>query len=224
MCGRLIAGPHKWAELYALLQGFLDGLVVDPDAIPPVGGYNVKPTQQIAMVKMNRAGLLLTTARWWFVPHWHKGDVKSWKATTFNAKIETAAEKPTFRSAWTSGRCLIPAQGYYEWTGQKGQKQPWYIAPQSNLPLFFFAGLQSRTSDGTETCTILTRSALGQTQHLHPRSPVMLATEDIQPWLAGEDIPQLGGTWDGRLQHHTVRRFGQHDDGPDLIEPDGLPL
>jgi putative SOS response-associated peptidase YedK len=220
----MIAGPYKWAEVFEILQGFLDSLQLDLDAPQPANGFNIKPTQQVPIIAMNKGEMLLTTARWWFVPHWHKGDVKDWKATTFNAKIETAADKPTFRAAWANGRCLIPAQGYYEWTGAKGQKQPWYIAPQTNQPLFFFAGLASSLADGTRTCAVLTRAALPQISHLHPRSPVMLAQEELSPWMSGVAGSEIGQSWEGRMIHHPVRKFGLYDDGEELIERDGFAL
>lgn len=168
--------------------------------------------------------LLLTTARWWFVPHWYKGDVKDWKQTTFNAKIETAAEKPSFRHAWRHQRCIIPALGYYEWTGEKGQKQPWHIAPQTNAPVFFFAGLQSQLDTGLRTCTVLTRPALPQIAHIHSRMPVMLSEDEINPWLrhsVDDDTVKatLGTAWDARIAYHMVRPFKGKDNGPELIEP-----
>ena len=128
-----------------IMRDFLDAPKVEEGEAPQaVTGWNIKPTQQVRVGYLHEDGAVATTARWWFVPHWHKGEAGDWKATTFNAKVETAREKPTFRIAWTSGRCIIPAIGYYEWTGSKGKKQPWFIRPETNTDLFFFAGLMSR--------------------------------------------------------------------------------
>ncbi|MYM55762.1 SOS response-associated peptidase [Thalassovita mangrovi] len=230
MCGRFVAAEGlTWAQIYAIQRGFLDagGALKIDDAPAAAQGFNIKPTQQVAIAFAQGNDLVASSARWWFVPHWHKGDVADWKATTFNAKIETAAEKPTFRDAWKTGRCLIPARGYYEWTGKKGDKQPWFIAPLSNEPAFFFAGLASTLQNGLRTCTLLTRPAAPEIAHIHSRMPVMLRDDQVVPWLRqemGEEEARdtLGIGWNFRA--HTVRRFGLQDDGPELIEPDGLAL
>ena len=223
MCGRFAAGPRTWAELYELHRGFLDSLgELSEDATSLRESYNIKPTQDVGMLHPASDGLHLIQARWWFVPHWFKDAAPEWKATTFNAKIETANEKPTFRDAWRHARCLIPANGYYEWTGPKGQKQPWYITPKMNEPGFFFAGLWSRLRDGTSTCAILTRPAAQEIEELHPRMPVILKGEELAGWLSyahtdTDTIAELGTGW--QFQAHKVRRFGMKEDGPDLIAP-----
>lgn len=223
MCGAQIASDMTWAEIYALQRGFLDA-VEDEQAPEAAQGYNIRPTQMLQIATIHDQKLLLSSARWWFVPNWFKGAVTDWKQTTFNARIETAWEKPTFREAWKHGRCIIPTRGYYEWTGERGSKQPWMIAPQTNAPVFFFAGLCAQRPEGLYTCTVLTRPTLEQTAHIHSRSPVMLSDDEITPWLTGEmpddqAVESLGTAWDGRLQFHTVRPFKQGDNGPDLIEP-----
>ncbi|WP_438269033.1 SOS response-associated peptidase [Phaeobacter inhibens] len=199
--------------------------VRDPNAVELSASWNVKPTQLVDIAYLNADKLFSTTARWWFVPSWHRGDVKDWKRTTFNAKIETAASLPSFRNAWKSQRCIIPAAGYYEWTGPKGNKQPWWITTDSNAPALFFAGLYSRLNDDLHTCTILTRSALPQISEIHSRSPVILADDQIHPWLSGnlvsDEEQHLGTIWNGRMRAHKVAPFGRDDDGPDLIEPFG---
>lgn len=216
MCGRFGLSEGGWAQYHDALS-----LI---DTVKQDIRYNIKPTQNVAMAYLSETGLNAAHARWWFVPHWHKGEVANWKATTFNARIEGAASKPSFRSAWNSGRCLIPASGYFEWTGEKGKKTPWFISPQSNLPVFFFAGLYSRLNDGMMTCSVLTRSALSDIQHIHPRTPVMLSSDELLPWLdhsASDDevIDNFGTSWDGRMTYHPVRSFGISADGPQLIEP-----
>ncbi|MGR3760874.1 SOS response-associated peptidase [Roseobacteraceae bacterium NS-SX3] len=224
MCGRLGRPDLTWAQLYAIQRGFLDAMELqrNADASEPPMSWNVKPTQPLAMAFHHEGQLITSTARWWFVPHWFKGEPRDWKATTFNAKLETAAERPTFRAAWPRNRCIIPASFYYEWTGRKGAKQPWLISTDSNSPMFF-AGLHSRVSSGLRTCTILTRAALPQIAHIHDRTPVILSAEALAPWLKGEiDGPEaqdLGKSWDGRMQFRKVAPFGRDDDGPELIEP-----
>lgn len=176
--------------------------------------FNVKPTQDVLILAKPTLEPLI--ARWWLVPSWFKGeDVKDWKATTFNARIKEAKDKPAFRAVWRHGRCLIPAAGYYEWTGERGHKQPHFIRPAGNEETMFFAGLGSRWRD-VLTCTILTRAANESTSDLHPRMPVILNTEEREAWLGGSDDPGLGAGV--QLRHHSVRPFGIADDGPVLIE------
>lgn len=226
MCGRFSAGRLTQAQMQEIVEGYLEGPVIADDAASEAAaGWNIKPTQQIHLVLRDDGGFLASTARWWLVPHWHRGDVKEWKATTFNAKIETAREKPAFRTYWKSGRCLIPAIGYFEWTGPKGKKQPWFIRPETNAEHFFFAGLCTTPGSGLKTCTILTREAAAGIAGIHPRMPVILRQSQCRDWLTGaveddEVIETFGTEW--TFDFHTVRPFGVHDDGPELIAPDGL--
>jgi len=225
MCGRLVGGNLTQAQMLAILENFLYGTPLpDTNAPKAQDGWNIKPTQQIHIVCQEDGDYVATSARWWFVPHWFKGDVKDWKQTTFNARIETAAEKPSFRTAWKASRCAIPAIGYYEWSGPKKDRQPNYITLESNTPLMFFAGLHSKLGDGTRTCTILTREPVQQISQIHNRMPVILTHDELAPWVSGEittDVVQndLGTGWDGRLKFHKVRKIGRDDDGPELIEP-----
>jgi len=194
------------------------------DEGPFEASYNIKPTQHVPALYIEDGEIQLCSARWWFVPHWHKGPAKDWKATTFNAKLEDAANKPSFRTAWKTSRCIIPATGYYEWTGEKGQKQPHFIRVQSNLPCMMFAGLRSTLQDGTDTCTIMTRAVDKAIGHIHHRMPVILSPDEVKAWLTYSnetktDIAQLGTAWAGRFQSHEVERFGRDDDAPELIEP-----
>lgn len=204
MCGRFV-DPNLRGTEFEFGQ-----LKIDP--IPR--RFNVKPTEDVLLFTGNPTRAL--TARWWLVPSWHKGDLSDWKATTFNARIEEARTKPTFRGVWKHGRCLIPAGGYYEWTGRKGAKQPHFIRPAGNEELLWFAGLASRWQD-LLTCAILTRAANDSVSDVHPRMPVILNAEERDAWLAGSEDPELGAAV--RLRHHPVARFGIGDDGPELIEP-----
>ncbi|WP_299735335.1 SOS response-associated peptidase [uncultured Roseobacter sp.] len=225
MCGRLVGGNLTQAEMLAIIENFVYGKTsIDEDARQPATGWNIKPTQSVSMIRQKDEGYLLTTARWWFVPHWFKHDVKDWKQTTFNARIETAAEKPTFRTAWNHARCAIPAIGYYEWTGPKNDRRPNYITIQTNVPMLFFAGLHSTLPDGTNTCTLLTREPSKQIAHIHNRMPVLMTQDELNGWIRGEITTtvaknSLGMGWEGRFKYHEVNKIGRDDDGPELIEP-----
>ena len=206
MCGRFIDPNLRGTETE------LSQVKIDP--IPR--RFNVKPTQDVLILA--KSPLEAMYARWWLVPSWHKGDLKDWKATTFNARIEDAAEKPSFRSVWKHGRCLVPAGGYYEWTGEKGYRRPNVILPAGNADTLWFAGLASRWQ-GLLTCTIMTRPATEEMAALHPRMPVILNAEQRDAWLGGSNDTGLGAGVP--LRHYPVATFGIADDGPELIEPIG---
>lgn len=203
MCGRFIDPNLRGTEIEH------SEISIDPFA----RRFNIKPTQDVLIREANQHGF--SWARWWFIPAWHKGDVKGWKATTFNARIEEAAAKPTFRAAWKYGRCLIPAGGYFEWTGVKGQKTPHFIQSAGNEETLWFAGLTSVWND-MRTCTILTRTANKHVESVHHRMPVILNSDERDAWIAGTQAKDLGA--DVLLGHHMVSSFGTQDDGPDLIE------
>jgi len=220
----MILGDYTWAEWFAIQDGFANYRgPAKPDG-PVVSRYNIKPTNQHPIFHQDASGTHQTDASWWFVPHWFKGGLKDWKATTFNARIETAHEKPVFRTAWISGRCIVPITGYYEWTGPKGNKQPWVISVKQNNPIFFFAGLWSTLSSGTSTFTILTRSADTKIEHIHDRMPVILNIDEVEGWLdhsADDDevIETFGTGWGEQLSGYQVAKFGMKDDGPEMIVP-----
>lgn len=173
--------------------------------------FNVKPTQDIYI---DHRGEILTT-RWGLIPFWHKGELKDWKASTINARIEEVEEKATFRSVWKSGRCLIPVGGYYEWTGEKGSKQPHFFQSAGNEETLWFAGLVSEWRD-LLTCTIMTRAANQWVEPVHDRMPVILSADEREAWLAGSTDKEIGAG--ARVRHHPVAPFGIKDEGPELIE------
>lgn len=177
--------------------------------------WNVKPTQDVLIVAKQPAQAMM--ARWWLIPSWFDGpDAKAWKATTFNARIEEARDKPSFRNVWRHGRCLIPAAGYYEWQGDRGAKRPFFFRSAGNDDTLWIAGLASRWQ-GLLTCTMMTRAANASVEPIHDRMPVILNTEEQAAWLAGSDDLEIGAG--ARLHHYPVRRFGIADEGADLIEP-----
>lgn len=220
----MILGDYTWAEWYAIQDGFANYKAPVETDEPVQSRYNIKPINQHPVFRQDATGTHLTDARWWFVPHWFKGDVKDWKATTFNARIETAHEKPVFRAAWKSDRRIVPVTGFYEWTGPKGNKQPWVISIRRNNPIFFLAGLWSSLSNGTSTFTILTRAADAEIEHIHHRMPVMLNMEEVDGWLDqstddNEVIETFGTGWGEQLSAYQVAKFGMKDDGPEMLGP-----
>jgi putative SOS response-associated peptidase YedK len=151
-----------------------------PDLTPR---YNIAPTQQVAVVRASANGNTLHMLRWGLIPSWSKDSSAS--ARMINARSETAAEKPAFRAAFKQRRCLIPANGFFEWQGKGRQKQPFYFQLDDGQ-LFAFAGLWEawKGPDGlVETCTILTTNANDVLQPIHDRMPVIIDPANYALWL-----------------------------------------
>lgn len=180
MCGRftLSSPPSAIAEHFGL------------DELPELRArFNVAPGQEIATVSRSAAerGSQLALRRWGLIPSWAKDEKIGNRL--INARAETAAEKPSFRSALRRRRCLVPADGFYEWAGAKGSKQPHYIGLEGRA-LFAFAGLWERWTDPEgaplESCTLLTTAASENLRALHPRMPVIVDPRDYALWLNPE--------------------------------------
>jgi putative SOS response-associated peptidase YedK len=215
MCGRFIE-PEFIGTDQEHSELKINPFPKKPLIIPPRGPrrHNVAPTQDILI--FGKSPLVAMTARWWLVPSWHRGELKDWKATTFNARIEDARNKPTYRGVWRHGRCLIPAGGYYEWTGEKGTKIPHVVFSAGNENTLWFAGLASRWND-LLSCTMMTRAANSDVSDIHHRMPVILNLAERESWLAGSDETDGFGEA-APLRHHHVSKFGVRDDGPSLTE------
>jgi putative SOS response-associated peptidase YedK len=149
----------------------------------------VSPGSPIAIVRTQRDVRHLALVRWGFVPSWAK-EVAPGKPLT-NARIETILEKASFKNAVRRRRCLIPADGYYEWSGEAGRKQAYQVARADGRP-FAFAGLWEHWMgpDGSEleTAAIITTAALPPMVAVHPRMPVIVAEHVHQDWLANEQV------------------------------------
>ncbi len=167
-----------------LVERFLFELQDDP--MP--ARFNIAPSQPVAALRVlpPADGRHLSMLRWGLIPSWAKDPSIAYKL--INARCETVAEKPSFRNALKHRRCLILADGYYEWkkTG-KTAKQPYYIHMRDAQP-FAFAGLWEswQAGDGSplETCTIITTESNDLTKPIHPRMPVILAAADYETWLS----------------------------------------
>lgn len=146
--------------------------------------FNIAPSQSIAAVRCDDSGQReLVFLRWGLVPSW--ADDPSIGYKMINARGETAASKPSFRQAFRSRRCLIPADGFYEWQKSGRQKQAYHIALRSG-ELFAFAGLWERwqrNGDVLQTCTLLTTTANEDLKHIHDRMPVVLRPDAYAIWL-----------------------------------------
>ncbi|WP_071674054.1 SOS response-associated peptidase [Nioella nitratireducens] len=180
MCGRMTM-THP-AEAMARLFG-----AAPANDLPVTPRFNICPTQDVGVVTFDDATRHYRTMRWGFVPKWYKSPTDG--PLLINARAETIAEKPSFREACRTRRCLIPATGFYEWTKDAaGNRLPWYIHPADDSPLVL-AGIWQDWRQGEDRLTtfaIVTCPAGAGLSHIHHREPVSLAPEDWGKWL-GED-------------------------------------
>jgi putative SOS response-associated peptidase YedK len=153
--------------------------------------YNIAPTQDILSIRQSEDGREAAMLKWGLVPSWAKDS--SMGAKLINARSETVSEKPSFREAFKKRRCIIPADGFYEWARSERRKQPFFFRMQDEH-LFGFAGLWEQwKGEGDQvinSCTILTTEANELLQPVHDRMPVILHPDDYELWLDA-DMRQL---------------------------------
>jgi putative SOS response-associated peptidase YedK len=179
MCGRYaITLP---AEAMASLFGSLDR----PNL---AARYNVAPTQQAPMVAIGKAGdTRIIMARWGLRPAWMAKDPPT--GPLFNARGETVADKPAFRGAFARKRCLIPADGFYEWKREGKLRTPYFIAQPSKQPVAFAGLWEAASLEGGEvliSMAIVTTAAYESFRPLHDRFPVVIQQPDWRNWLAND--------------------------------------
>jgi putative SOS response-associated peptidase YedK len=146
---------------------------------------NVLPTLRPVDHAVPGNGMEIVSKRWWLVPFFHRGETKAWKAMCTNARAETVATSRTFKGAFERRRCLVPADAYYEWTGEKGAKTRWRFE-RADGDWWSFAGLWDRaeTAEGVlESFAIVTTGAGEDSRHIHDRQPVILEKSDMARWL-----------------------------------------
>ena len=207
MCGRYAL--HSQPEIAALAFGLSEVPAYAPR-------YNIAPTSQVLIIRNHEAAMV----RWGLVPHWAKD--RAIGARMNNARAETVAEKPSFRDAYRKRRCLVPANGFYEWKAGGGRKQPFYVFP-SGAELFAFAGLWeiwNGPGGPLETCAIITTEANAKMLAAHDRMPVIVAPQDYPKWLAGGE-GLLHPCLDSAIELRKVSRAvnDARNDSPGLIEP-----
>ncbi len=221
MCGRytLTTDPAALAEHFDLTEV--------PADLPP--HYNIAPTQQVPIVRqVEGLGRRLDRVHWGLIPSWAKDP--SMGNRMINARAETLAERPAFRAAFRHRRCLVAADGFYEWKPIDGNKQPYWIGLQDRRPLAF-AGLWEHWdardgSDTVESCTIVTTDADTVVRPLHERMPVILRPEDYDAWLDPQAKPDalqhlLTPFESEELVAYPVSRAvnNPRNDNPDLLLP-----
>ncbi len=208
---------------------FLDaqaGEIIEHYQIPPpdlfAARYNIAPTTPVLALSNDMFDLY----RWGLIPSWAKD--LSIGNRMFNARGETVAEKPSFRTAYKRRRCLVPANGFYEWRLENGRKQPY--ACHIDHQLFSMAGIweywQDAEGNSIKSCAVITTEASGRMAELHQRMPVYIAPGDYQEWLDCSTEDTSGAD---RLLRETAPDYDYYavstavsnsrNEGPDLIVP-----
>ena len=226
MCGRMTqqVSPSEVARIF-------DAALGDTATLDELGArYNVAPTQPLAVVTQREAGRFVEAHRWGLVPPWAESPAVG--SRMINARAETIARSPAFRASFLRRRCVIPADGFYEWRRQDGQRQPFLISRADGAPLAM-AGVwapwrEPASGEWLLTCAVVTTHASATVRQLHDRMPVLLEDDAWPMWLDPElrdkallhDL--LRPAADGLLAVRPVsRRLNSvHNEGPALLEPD----
>lgn len=192
--------------------------------------YNLAPTDDAAVVRASRSrGRELVPLRWGLIPSWAKDPAIGNRM--INARAETLAEKPAFRDAYRMRRCLVPADGFYEWQKVPSGKQPYYVRVDGGR-IFAFAGLWERwrdraTGDERETFTIITTEPNELLAPIHNRMPVIVGPDDYDRWLDPEnegasDLADILAPFPPeRMSAYPVSRYVSKpgNEGPECVEP-----
>jgi len=224
MCGRfsLATSAQQVAEHFGLTE---------VPALSP--RYNIAPAQSIAAVRRadDRQTRILELRRWGLVPAWARDPGIG--SRMINARVETAAEKPAFRAAFRRRRCLVPADGFYEWKPHPKRRRPHHVRLGGG-DLFGLAGLfeswESPEAEAIESCTLLTTAASPALIALHDRMPIIVGPEDYERWLDPDlqdphaILSLTRSTTSDRLVFHPVsfRVNNPRNDDPGCIEPTEL--
>ncbi len=235
MCGRYVAVADR-----SVISREFQAMPVDASELAP--DYNVAPTKPVYAVLERHDERQLRVLNWGLIPSWAKDSKIG--SRLINARLETAAEKPSFRRAWAKRRALLPADGYYEWyaspdapltKANKPRKQPYYIHPKDG-GLMAMAGLYEIWRDPSVadaqdpdafrwTCTILTMSSTDQLGRIHDRMPLLVPERNIHQWLSNDiaDPPAdlLLPASPDYLQAYPVSTSVNRvaNNSPDLIDP-----
>lgn len=179
MCGRFTLSVEDPNDIASAL-----GVPLDQVPESWIARYNVAPMQRHFLVRQDLEDRALVSARWGLTNHWAKDNKRS--SRQINARAETVVERPAYRQAFKARRCVIPADGFYEWTGPKTERMPHWISPRDG-GLLLFAGLyeswEREPDDWEMTFTIITTSANALMEPLHDRMPVILSDDATDQWL-----------------------------------------
>ena len=199
--------------------------------------WNIAPTNEIYIIRDNQQGRILDSASWGLIAPWQKNyiEARNSQSHAINARSESIHEKPTFRQAFRTTRCLIPATGYYEWATSLGKyppKQPFYISSVAENTSLSIAGIWStwKNENGNEiqSAAIITREAVGELATIHSRMPVFMPSDRWDTWLdpQNREIETLIALMDipdpalGLVTRPVAPRVNLvANNGPELIDP-----
>lgn len=221
MCGRYAF----FSPVEAMRRAFA---VADPPPLEP--RYNIAPTQQVPVIRQSEPGQRnVALLHWGLIPAWARE--RSIGNRMINARAETLADRPAYRAAFRKRRCLVAADGWYEWQATAGGKQPWFITARAEGPLGF-AGLweswrDPQSGEPLESCTIVTTDAVAPIAQIHRRMPAVLPPEAYAAWLDPsaqdpEALSALLGSGAGALLRAWPVSREVNDprhQGPALVEP-----
>jgi putative SOS response-associated peptidase YedK len=217
MCGRIAntMPQDAMAQLFA----------AKPDNdLPEVPNYNICPTDPVHTITSDSGARRLQSMRWGFIPTWYKKPNDG--PLLINARAETIAEKPAFRTACRDQRCIIMATGFYEWTKAKDDgRDPWYISRSDGAPIAF-AGIWQAWGDheiSLKTCAIVTTASNSAISAIHHRMPVMIEADQCALWLGEQGkgaAALMRAAPEETLKFHRVRREvnARTSRGPDLLQ------
>ena len=227
MCGRFAQYRIPWEYIEPIGLDVPVANFVDPE---PVNRYNVAPRSKVRILHQDPDGLRWDLVRWGWEPFWAKGK----RPPATHARSETAATGKFFKPIWEAGRCIVPADGWYEWVKDQDdpkRKQPYYIHRRDNQPMYF-AGLGQFRRDGSEPkdgdgFVIITADSDEGMVDIHDRRPIVLSPETTAHWLNPELSPHEAESIVaekaepvGAFEWHQVERGvgNVRNEGPALIE------
>jgi putative SOS response-associated peptidase YedK len=218
MCGRFTLTVHHLGEVAEQIEAWLDPIYETHYR----ARYNVAPTDAHWIVRDKNARREIIPANWGLINHWEKK--KSAGAKHINARAETLATKPAYREAYRARRCVVPADGFYEWRGPKNAREPvWYHAPDRSL--LWLAGLYEGWTDPAtgelmKTFTIVTTAANELVAPVHDRMPAVLRKPDVGVWLGADEaaarallVPAPAGALIGTAASPRVNSAAEDDSG-----------
>ncbi len=226
MCGRVVR-THTAEEIAKALDA------VNKVQEPLAPDFNIGPTRMIPAVLEHHLDddafeRQVNMLKWGLVPYWAKDP--SIGNRTINARVETVATKPAFRSAFAKRRCLVTVSGFYEWQKLEGRKQPWYIYPPDG-GILTLAGIFERWKDAEgnvlTTCAVITTSAQDDVGDLHDRAPMVVPADATEQWLDRTEqesealqrllVPALPGTFKAHPVDVAVGNV--RNNYPELLNP-----
>lgn len=204
MCGRFAFQGDQWPEL----TSDLEQPVIQPN-------YNVCPQDETPVIHFESESLTITSMQWGLRPSWSKESTME----PINARVETIDSKPMFREAYRQRRCLIPANGWYEWKTTPRGKIPFYHSGR-NQDVLLIAGIYEHWGNKNQTLntfTILTQKATSEIEHIHTRMPVLIDEENANAWLEDAQLPSSKFMIDVHPVDREVNKTTAQ--GPQLIQP-----